>query len=165
MFNFRAFSVGNYSYYNPGKSISFKAQNLQAQNMYNLISGNSDSNMCSNAIKRFSCVSIFPSCPSEAQTQTGDVSYFSPCKTQCDQMQALCGNLNHVVNTYDCNVYPLQNCMLTMPDSFFALSPVLGTISSCRWLCLHGFECESAIITIILILLLLLSSWWLLNST
>jgi hypothetical protein len=46
---------------------------------------------CHEAATRLACVISFPECPFSA-TSLSSISYFFPCKLQCEQVNAACSN-------------------------------------------------------------------------
>jgi hypothetical protein len=59
-----------------------------------------------------SCLEAFPECPN-----TGAVTYFPPCKLQCQMLNAQCGA------SFDCDPYPSVGCTLLVQSGYFVMDP------------------------------------------
>ena len=81
--------------------------------------GKSVSIECSQALTRFACVTAFPEC-SLAGNSFSSISYYLPCKVQCEQANARCPF------KIDCTPYPSVNCMLSLPTGYFMIDPLSG---------------------------------------
>ena len=92
--------------------------------------GRVTNDMCTDAIKRMSCATAFPQCPSSGSTFSS-YPYLPPCKRMCEQINSLC--LSYPKNRdgigIDCDSYQTENCLLYMPPGFFVLPDDRGDIS------------------------------------
>lgn len=112
----------NFTDYSPGSPLSDAAQNNLAVNIYNSFRsdyGKAVSIDCSQALTRLACVSAFPEC-SLAGSSESSISYYLPCRLQCEQANARCPFKT------DCSIYPTTNCMLSIPTGFFVIDPTSG---------------------------------------
>ena len=107
----------NYSSYKKDTPVDISIQNDIASYFYSTYEkkGKSSSNMCKDAMKRYSCAQTFPNCPQSNLFSSG-ANYYLPCQVQCEQMKLLCEM------DISCSSLPVKNCMLTLPANKFVLS-------------------------------------------
>lgn len=79
--------------------------------------------MCEDAAKRLACVQAFPECPLSGSS-VSSISYFLPCRAQCEQMEKTCGF------SPNCDEFPRKDCALYLPDGFFPLNDDQGPYES-----------------------------------
>ena len=108
-----------------GAPISAAQQNAYAQSLYTSLSrGTGPSGECSSALRRLACVLAFPKCPSTGSSLSS-VSYFTPCRLQCEQVNARCQAQKQQLSL-DCSGYSVRDCFLYVPSGFFVLPPAQG---------------------------------------
>ena len=114
------YTAGNFSYYNPGTPLTTSEQLSYAQYLSNRLSQNKNlKSDCAQYLNYFTCIKAFPNCPITGTT-ISSVSYFQPCKLQCQQVNARC-NAQFTIN---CDEYPENNCALYVASSYFILDPI-----------------------------------------
>ena len=114
--------AANFTDYYPGNPLTDSLQNALAVNTFGSFKSNSDKAVsieCSQALTRLACVSAFPEC-SLAGSSVSSISYYLPCRLQCEQANARCPF------GIDCSIYPASNCMLSIPTGFFVIDPQSG---------------------------------------
>lgn len=79
--------------------------------------------MCEESAKRFACVQAFPECPFPGSS-VSSISYFLPCRAQCEQMKKSCGY------SPNCDHFPRKDCALYLPEGFFPLNDDQGPYES-----------------------------------
>lgn len=112
----------NFTNYDPGPPLSDLMQNNLAANVYAGFTHSYDKALsieCSQALTRLACVTAFPEC-SLSGNSVSSISYYLPCKLQCEQANARCPF------TTDCTQYPSTNCMLSVPVGYFVIDPDSG---------------------------------------
>jgi hypothetical protein len=116
------YAAANFSDYYTGTPLSDVMQNNLAMNIFeDFRAGHQKtlSSECKNALQRLACVTAFPECPLPG-TSESSISYFLPCRLQCEQANAYCPF------TVSCESYPSINCMLQIPSGFFVIDPISG---------------------------------------
>jgi len=126
------YTSSNFSYFAPGSPLSDLEQNNYAKYLYAKLSnqvtsstggggGNSQhfSSDCKDTLKRLACDLSFPECALPG-TSISSISYFPPCRLQCEQVNARCPF--HL----SCDEYPQQDCMMYVPSGYFVLSVAQG---------------------------------------
>lgn len=112
---------GNLSYFDPGFPLTVSQQNNYATALYSTLTGGKDvSSDCGLAVKRLACVTSFPKCQSVG-ISLSSISYFPPCRLQCEQASVRCPSLK-----LSCEQYATQDCFLYTPAGFFVLPPHQG---------------------------------------
>jgi hypothetical protein len=116
------YAAANFSDYNTGTPLSDSQQNNLAKNIFNDFRGGHQQTLgseCKDALQRLACVTAFPECPLPGSSESS-ISYFRPCRLQCEQANARCPF------TVNCNKYPSTNCMLQLPSGYFIIDPKSG---------------------------------------
>jgi hypothetical protein len=131
------YAAANYSNFEQGVALSVEFQSQYANSLYDSMlasySSKEHSSFCLDALKRLACVAVFPQCP----TDLAALSFFPPCKLQCEQAKATCpvydANKDLSVglltaspssaSLLQCSSLPDTDCLLHIPDGFFVLDP------------------------------------------
>lgn len=120
------YSRANYTLYETNDALSREDQDgyavfVREQLLAGAVGSTSSANqgLCRGAVKRLSCVTAFPGCPEKGES-ISSVSYYEPCKLLCIQINAQC-DFN-----IDCDAYPAEDCMITVPAGYFVLDPAQG---------------------------------------
>lgn len=124
--------VGNFSYFAPSAPLTVGQQNDYASSIFAAMSqaaAGGTKNLpsdCVVALKTLSCVTAFPECKS-AGVSLSSISYFQPCRLQCEQVNARCAASGLQLA---CHSYPTKDCFLYVPQGFFVLPPSQGPFNA-----------------------------------
>lgn len=104
-----------FNVYNPGYQLSENSQDSVANDMIeNIFMTVSkylpDKTFCKQAIKRFSCMEVFPYCPSVGLS-VSSVSYLPTCQLQCEQVNKACGFVSQ--SRLDCSALPTRGTSIS----------------------------------------------------
>lgn len=126
---------GNFSYFAPSSPLTVSQQNDYAASIFATLSQPAKKETlrsnCVDALKTLSCVTAFPECKS-AGVSLSSMSYFPPCRLQCEQVNARCaassqtGFPSAAGLKLACHSYPTKDCFLYVPPGFFVLPPSQG---------------------------------------
>lgn len=118
-----AYSAANYSNYNNNMPLNVVERNDIAYQLYQsyvsqlpTLTLQTSVQQCDDAVQRFSCVQVFPFCPSSSSSLSNGYGYYNPCKLHCEQVNSLC------YASVNCQQYPEKNCGVYIPNGYFILS-------------------------------------------
>jgi hypothetical protein len=113
------YNSSTFSVYSPGTQLSIAEEDQVARGVYARIVGDSSpSKACRDAVKRFACLASFPFCPLQSSSLSS-TSHLPPCYLQCQQVGAICGDVQA-----DCRLYQAdRNCLLNVPLNRILMDP------------------------------------------
>ena len=75
--------------------------------------------VCEYAIKRYSCLTVFPECNTISDTQGNERmnrDFVPMCREQCKMVSVSCRPIDAIL---DCSIYPTTNCFYQVPEGYY----------------------------------------------